>query len=146
MLFLSVNKNKNDNKVEDVNPNPLKMLFSLANLNNYGNKSILFPITYLLIYNINFLGVQDYMDEETETKYEAVDPNAPKIRVSKKMIVASEGSVTTLRVYVTGSPRPDVYWRKRGQPYLDTRVGKYQVIRGGSLQVSNQALISGRLG
>ena len=112
MLFLSVNKNKNDNKVEDVNPNPPKMLFSLANLNNYGNKSILFPITYLLIYNINFLGVQDYMDEETENKYEAVDPNAPKIRVSKKMIVASEGSVTTLRVYVTGSPRPDVYWRK----------------------------------
>ena len=87
------------------------------------------------------------MDEETENKYEAVDPNAPKIRVSKKLHVASEGSVTTLRVYVTGSPRPDVYWRKRGQPYLDTHVGKYQVIRGGSLQVSKQApLIGGRLG
>ena len=83
------------------------------------------------------------MDEETENKYEAVDPNAPKIRVSKKLVVASEGSVTTLRVYVTGSPRPGVYWRKRGQSYLDTHVGKYQVIRGGSLQVSKQALVVG---
>ena len=79
--------------------------------------------------------VQDYTDDEGDDKVEAIDPNSPQIRVSKPMIVVSEGSVATLRVYVTGSPRPDVYWRKRGQPYLDTRVGKYQVIRGGSLQV-----------
>ena len=99
-----------------------------------------------LIYQINIPGVQDYMDEDNDNKVEAIDPHSPKIRVSKPMIVASEGSVTTLRVYVTGSPRPDVYWRKRGQPYLDTRVGKYQVIRGGSLQVSKLALIGVRLG
>ena len=79
--------------------------------------------------------VKDFTDEENDGKVEAIDPNSPKITVDKPFIVSPEGSVATLTVYVQGSPRPDVYWRRRGQPYLDTRVGKYQITRGGSLKV-----------
>ena len=42
--------------------------------------------------------------------------------------------MATLRVYVSGDPMPDVYWRKNSRD-LDTRVGKYKIIDGGSLQV-----------
>lgn len=66
----------------------------------------------------------------------AVDPNAPKIRVVRPTIVASEGSVATLSVQVSGYPNPDVYWRK-GRQDLDTRRGKYQILSGGTLQVSS---------
>lgn len=73
-------------------------------------------------------------EEEDQKETLAVDPNAPKIRVVRPTIVASEGSVATLSVQVSGYPNPDVYWRK-GRQDLDTRRGKYQILSGGTLQV-----------
>ena len=63
-----------------------------------------------------------------------LDPKAAKIKVQKPTIIAQEGSVATLSVYVYGDPRPDVYWKK-GPREIDVRRGKYKIVNGGSLQV-----------
>ena len=63
------------------------------------------------------------------------DPNAAKIQVQRPTLVTQEGSVATLKVYVSGYPQPDVYWKK-GQRDIDVRRGKYKIIDGGSLQVN----------
>ena len=81
-------------------------------------------------------GVKDLEAKDPEDiDVEGVDPNAPKIQVQNTKVKADEGNVATLRVYVSGDPIPDVYWRKNRRD-LDTRVGKYKIIDGGSLQVS----------
>ena len=50
---------------------------------------------------------------------------------------ASEGGVVELKVYVTGNPQPDVYWRKGTNRDIDTRQGKYIIVDDSSLKVSN---------
>ena len=50
---------------------------------------------------------------------------------------ASEGGVIELKVYVTGNPQPDVYWRKGTNRDIDTRQGKYIIVDDSSLKVSN---------
>ena len=49
-------------------------------------------------------------------------------------MVANEGTVATLTVYVSGNPRPDVYWRK-GRRDIDVQSGKFRIIDGATLQV-----------
>jgi hypothetical protein len=48
-------------------------------------------------------------------------------------VIATEGALAILTVYVTGNPSPDVYWRK-GKKDI-TNVGKYRIVEGGNLQV-----------
>ena len=48
---------------------------------------------------------------------------------------AGEGGVVVLKVYVTGSPTPDVYWRKGRSDDIDTRQGKYIIVDDSSLTV-----------
>ena len=48
---------------------------------------------------------------------------------------AGEGGVIELKVYVTGSPTPDVYWRKGRSDDIDTRQGKYIIVDDSSLMV-----------
>ena len=48
---------------------------------------------------------------------------------------AGEGGVVELKVYVTGSPTPDVYWRKGRSDDIDTRQGKYIIVDDSSLMV-----------
>ena len=48
---------------------------------------------------------------------------------------ASEGGVVELKVYVTGNPQPDVYWRKGTNRDIDTRQGKYIIVDDSSLKV-----------
>ena len=50
---------------------------------------------------------------------------------------ASEGGVVELKVYVTGNPQPDVYWRKGTNRDIDTRQGKYIIVDDSSLKVRN---------
>ena len=50
---------------------------------------------------------------------------------------ASEGGVVELKVYVTGNPQPDVYWRKGTNRDIDTRQGKYIIVDDSSLKVGN---------
>ena len=38
-------------------------------------------------------------------------------------------------MYVTGSPTPDVYWRKGRSDDIDTRQGKYIIVDDSSLMV-----------
>lgn len=48
---------------------------------------------------------------------------------------ANEGSLATLRVYVSGSPRPDVHW-KRGRRTVDTaNSARFRLLDGATLQV-----------
>ena len=51
-------------------------------------------------------------------------------------MIANEGGLTTLGVYVSGNPMPDVYWRK-GRADIDTRESRFRILAGGSLQVSS---------
>jgi hypothetical protein len=44
--------------------------------------------------------------------------------------------LAVLNVFVSGNPTPDVYWRK-GKKDI-TNVGKYRIVEGGHLQVSQQ--------
>ena len=48
-----------------------------------------------------------------------------------------EGGLATLTVYVSGAPRPDVYWRKDRRD-VDTLQGRFRVIDGGTLQVGRK--------
>ena len=48
---------------------------------------------------------------------------------------AGEGGVVVLKVYVTGNPTPDVYWRKGRSDDIDTRQGKYIIVDDSSLTV-----------
>lgn len=57
-------------------------------------------------------------------------------------MVANEGSLATLTVYVSGTPTPDVYWRK-GRRDVDTRRGKFRIIDGATLQVIFSETFSG---
>ena len=50
-----------------------------------------------------------------------------------------EGGLATLTVYVSGAPRPDVYWRKDRRD-VDTLTGRFRVIDGGTLQVGRRSL------
>eukprot|EP00094_Tigriopus_californicus_P005670 TCALIF_05465-PA protein Name:"Similar to Ppn Papilin (Drosophila melanogaster)" AED:0.16 eAED:0.17 QI:0/0/0/0.82/0.81/0.82/34/0/2463 len=54
--------------------------------------------------------------------------------VSQPTVVANEGSLAELSVYVIGNPNPDVYWRK-GRRDIDTTQGKFRIVKGGSLQI-----------
>ena len=50
-------------------------------------------------------------------------------------MIATEGALAVLTVYVSGNPVPDVYWRK-GKKDI-TNIGKFRIIEGGHLQVCN---------
>ena len=50
-----------------------------------------------------------------------------------------EGGLATLTVYVSGSPQPDVYWRKDRRD-VDTLTGRFRVIDGGTLQVGTATI------
>ena len=58
-------------------------------------------------------------------------------KVKEDTVYASEGGVVELKVYVTGNPQPDVYWRKGTNRDIDTRQGKYIIVDDSSLKVSN---------
>ena len=58
-------------------------------------------------------------------------------KVKEDTVYASEGGVVELKVYVTGNPKPDVYWRKGTNRDIDTRQGKYIIVDDSSLKVSN---------
>ena len=51
-------------------------------------------------------------------------------------IVASEGSVATLSVQISGNPYPDVYWKKGNRDIDPRRMQKYYVLSRGNLQVN----------
>ena len=48
-------------------------------------------------------------------------------------VITREGNVATLRVYISGNPTPDVYWRKNRRDL--SKDGKYKIIEGGTLQI-----------
>ena len=48
-------------------------------------------------------------------------------------VITKEGNVATLRVYISGNPIPDVYWRKNRRDL--SKDGKYKIIDGGTLQI-----------
>ena len=56
-------------------------------------------------------------------------------QVQRPSVVGAEGGVVVLRVYVTGNPTPDVYWRKGPSRDIDIRKGRFRLVDGGSLQV-----------
>ena len=58
---------------------------------------------------------------------------------------ASEGGVVELKVYVTGNPQPDVYWRKGTNRDIDTRQGKYIIVDDSSLKVRNVLIMYTKL-
>ena len=58
-------------------------------------------------------------------------------KVKEDTVYASEGGVVELKVYVTGNPQPDVYWRKGTNRDIDTRQGKYIIVDDSSLKVGN---------
>ena len=49
-------------------------------------------------------------------------------------MIANEGGLTSLNVYASGNPQPDVYWRK-GRGDIDTRESRFRILPDGSLQV-----------
>ena len=65
----------------------------------------------------------------------------------RKRVRSREGGLATLTVYVSGSPPPDVYWRKDRRD-VDTLTGRFRVIDGGTLQVGcgddHQSSLRGR--
>lgn len=56
-------------------------------------------------------------------------------QVQQPTILASEGGLAKLAVFVSGSPKPDVYWLK-GRTQINPRGGKFRFVDGSSLQVS----------
>ena len=94
---------------------------------------------YQLMYLLDFLSISRFVFQligiiENQFVSHISDPKAAKIKVQKPTIIAQEGSVATLSVYIYGDPRPDVYWKK-GSREIDVRRGKYKIVNGGSLQV-----------
>ena len=59
------------------------------------------------------------------------------LQVRRPSVVAKEGDVAELRVRVSGSPKPDVYWRDRRDRDIDTTKGRFKLLDDGSLQVSD---------
>ena len=56
-------------------------------------------------------------------------------KVKEDTVRAGEGGTVELKVYVTGRPTPDVYWRKGRSDDIDTRQGKYIIVDDSSLMV-----------
>jgi Immunoglobulin I-set domain len=56
------------------------------------------------------------------------------LQVQQPTVIATEGALAVLTVFVSGNPIPDVYWRK-GKKDI-TNVGKFRIIEGGHLQVT----------
>uniref|UniRef100_A0A0K2VB06 Papilinlike [Apis florea] n=1 Tax=Lepeophtheirus salmonis TaxID=72036 RepID=A0A0K2VB06_LEPSM len=63
-----------------------------------------------------------------------IPTDAARIHVPMPTIIANEGDIAALTVHVDGNPHPDVYWRV-GRRDIDTRLGKYKVLRDGTLQI-----------
>ena len=61
------------------------------------------------------------------------------MQARKKRVRSREGGLATLTVYVSGSPQPDVYWRKDRRD-VDTLTGRFRVIDGGTLQVGTATI------
>ena len=98
------------------------------------NDDIVLPVNLLDFLSISRFVFQLSRFIENQFVSLISDPKAAKIKVQKPTIIAQEGSVATLSVYVYGDPRPDVYWKK-GSREIDVRRGKYKIVNGGSLQV-----------
>ena len=76
-----------------------------------------------------------YIDLNIDSENQDIHDDTSHFKVKEDTVRAGEGGTVELKVYVTGSPTPDVYWRKGRSDDIDTRQGKYIIVDDSSLMV-----------